>query len=234
MSIKHSKRNPFIKRTSYRKQVIFMNGNILKGFIKNAPQLFEGVREGETVLIEYSPIINSAVILHELILWAKENEYQVVIDDTLDTLAIYKNKMDLKGLNSEVLNDIKVVKIGGTLDVGDVIGHLALKEPHIRVKEYLEVALPHLDSEKRIINPVLGFEKLLILSESSREVFTNLSMILSFVSTFRRTAFYFVNVDALEQAIPWALPLLEEIATTVVELGRVNNGLGFSVKSYGF
>ncbi|MCD6144667.1 DUF257 family protein, partial [Thermococcus sp.] len=114
-----------------------MNGNILKGFIKNVPQLFEGVREGETVLIEYSPIINSAVILHELILWAKENDYQVIIDDTLDTLAIYKNKMDLKGLNSEILNGIKVVKIGGTLDVGGVIGHLALKEPHIRVKEYL-------------------------------------------------------------------------------------------------
>jgi len=97
--------------------------------------VWDGVKLGETVLVEHSSTTAPYVGLWQLMNWAKE-------DDVLDTLYLYKTQMKLAGLNTSILNDVKVIKLGGRLNVGQVVGHLHIKEPVIREQEYRQIFAP--------------------------------------------------------------------------------------------
>lgn len=57
-----------------------------------------------------------------------------------------------------------------------------------------------------------------MLAESKREVLSTVNGLLSSVGDKRRIAFYFINADLLKTAVSEALPLLEELASTVVRV----------------
>ena len=101
--------------------------------------VWDGVKFGETVLVEHSSTTTPYVGLCQLMNWAEERGYQVIVDDVLDTLYLYKTQMKLAGLNTSILNDVKVIKLGGRLEVGQVVGHLHIKEPVIREQEYGQI-----------------------------------------------------------------------------------------------
>ncbi|NJE13822.1 DUF257 family protein [Thermococcus sp. LS2] len=181
-----------------------------------AKNVWDGVKPGETVLIEHSSTTMPYVGLWQLINWGKEKGYQVVVDDVLDTLYLYKAQMKLAGLDAGILDDVKVIKFGGRLEVGQVVERLHIKELAIREQEYRRI----FDSLSggAVVNPVLGIEKLFLLAESKREVLSTVNEILSSVGDERRIAFYFVNTDLLKTATPEALPLLEELASMIVKV----------------
>ncbi|WP_456452908.1 DUF257 family protein [Thermococcus sp.] len=86
----------------------------------------------------------------------------------------------------------------------------------------------------RIINPVLGIEKIFFLAGSKREILTTVNAVLAYTGDERRIAVYFINIDLLKNNTPYILPLLEEIATTVIKVTRENKSFKFSVvKSVG-
>jgi len=104
--------------------------------------VWDGVKPGETVLVEHSSTTTPYVGLCQLMNWARGKGYQVIVDDVLDTLYLYKTQMKLAGLNTSILNDVKVIKFGGRLEVGQVVGHLHIKEPVIREQEYGQIFEP--------------------------------------------------------------------------------------------
>ncbi|ALM74978.1 DUF257 family protein [Thermococcus barophilus] len=164
-------------------------------------RIWDSIKFGETVLLEHSATTPTALGLCHLIKWAKGKEYDVLIDDILDSLYLYKMQMKLSGCGDEILDNVKVIKAGGRLEVGKVIERLSIKEPVIQEREYRRVFDPLLE-ETKVVNPVVGFEKLLLLADSKREIITTLNNILSFVGDERRIAFYFINVDVLESITP--------------------------------
>ncbi|WP_324736031.1 DUF257 family protein [Thermococcus sp. SY098] len=192
-------------------------------------RIWDSLKFGETVLLEHSATTPTALGLCHLIKWAKGKGYDVLVDDILDTLYLYKMQMKLSGCGDELLDDVKVIKEGGRLEVGKVIERLPIKEPVIQEREYRRVFDPLLGGGARVINPVVGVEKLLLLVSSRREVLTILNNILSFVGDERRIAFYFINIDVLEGVTPRVLPLLEEIATTVVRITKDGRSYKFTV-----
>ena len=136
----------------------------------------------------------------------------------------------MSGVDATLFDEIKVIKEGGTLNVGHVIERIGVNEAAIRRSNYERVFEPLLSKgEGRIINPVLGIEKLFFLAGSKREVLTTISAILSYTGDERRIALYFVNVDLIKKNAPYILPLLEEIATTVIRVTRENKSFKFSV-----
>ncbi|ADT83828.1 DUF257 family protein [Thermococcus barophilus] len=191
-------------------------------------RIWDSLKFGETVLLEHSATTPTALGLCHLIKWAKGKEYDVLIDDILDSLYLYKMHMKLSGCGDEILDNVRVIKTGGRLEVGKVIERLSIKEPVIQEQEYRRVFGPLLE-ETKVVNPVVGFEKLLLLTNSKREIITTLNNILSFVGDERRIAFYFINVDVLESITPRVLPLLEEIATTVVRITKDGRSFRFAV-----
>ena len=80
-----------------------------------------------------------------------------------------------------------------------------------------------------VVNPVLGIGKLFLLAESKREVLSTVNGILSFLGNERRIAFYFINTDLLKTAAPEALPLLEELASTVIRVDVEGKSHKFSI-----
>ncbi|MBC7095873.1 DUF257 family protein [Thermococcus sp.] len=102
-------------------------------------EILDHFKPGETVLVEYSSRVNPALLLHELVNWVKEKGYQVIVDDVLDTLYQYKVQLELAGEDTSILNDVKVVKFGGRLNVGNVVGRLHIKEPEIQEHEYRNI-----------------------------------------------------------------------------------------------
>ena len=192
-------------------------------------RIWDGLKFGETVLVEHGSTTNPALGFYHLLRWAKEKGYPVLIDDILDTLYLYRVHLKLAGLDTSLVEEARVIKEGGTLNVGQVVEQLGVKEPAIQNSNYERVFEPLLSGGGQIINPVLGIGKMLSLANSKREMLTTINSILSYTGDERRIALYFVNVDLTEKDAPYILPFLEEIATTVVRVNREGRGLKFSV-----
>lgn len=58
---------------------------------------------------------------------------------------------------------------------------------------------------------------------------TTVNAVLAYTGDERRIAVYFINIDLLKGNNPYILPLLEEIATTVIKVTRENKSFKFSV-----
>lgn len=190
--------------------------------------LLERLKFGETVLLEHNSLTTPARGLYYLVKWAQEKNYQIIIDDVLDTLYLYSIQIKLSGLDPSILDSVNVIKEGGRIEVGNVVKRLPIKEAGIQEKEYAKVFDPLLE-QGRIINPVVGTEKLLLLSPSKREILTILNTILSYTGNEKRIAFYFINTDLLEKSNPCVIPMLEEIATTVIKVSKQGRETLFSV-----
>ncbi|NJE08768.1 hypothetical protein E3E31_09580 [Thermococcus sp. M39] len=181
-------------------------------------RIWDGIKFGETVLVEHPATTPTAIGLCRLVKWAKKKGYDIIIDDILDALYLYKMQMKLSGCGDDILDDVKVIKEGGRLEVGKVVKRLSIKEPVIQEREYRRIFDPLLKGQ--VINPVVGFEKLLLLANSKQDILTLVNGVLSFVGDERKISFYFINTDVLEDMTPRILPLLEEVATTVIRVTK--------------
>lgn len=195
----------------------------------SARAIWDKLQPYETVLIEYSSRVEPTPLFYELLNWAKEKGCQVIVDDVLDTLYQYKVQLDLAGKDTSILNDVKVIKLGGRFNVGQLIGRIKIKEPTVREHEYRKISESLPIEGGSVVNFVLGFERIFSLAESVEEVLHIMNQILSFVGDKIRIAFYFMNTDVLESTVPEALNWIEELATTIVEVGREGKLYKFSV-----
>ncbi|NJF24641.1 DUF257 family protein [Thermococcus sp. Bubb.Bath] len=187
-----------------------------------------GLKLGETVLIEHDSLTSPARGVYHAVKWAGKRGYKVVVDDVLDTLYLYVTHLKLAGFDVSVFNNLSVIKEGGLQDVGEVVQRLRFKEYAIRKAEYERVFEPILSGGGRVLNLVLGIEKLFLISDL-RENINTVNAILGYTGDERRIALYFINKDLLEVSGAHLLPLLEEIATTVVRVNKEGKSVRFSV-----
>ncbi|WP_232054742.1 DUF257 family protein [Thermococcus sp. 2319x1] len=182
--------------------------------------IWEFPKFGETVLLEYPSSALPYRELVELITWGKENKIPVVMDDILDTLYVYKTHMELAGIDTGILEDVRVIKTGGRLEVGNVIKRFRVSDIMSLIQEFEENYEALLSEMEHAIVPVLGIERLFLLADSKIEALALINMLTRYAGSRRRTAFYFTNVDVLRNSVPYVLPLLEELATTVLQIHR--------------
>lgn len=98
------------------------------------------------------------------------------------------------------MDEIKVIKLGGILNVGQVIGKVSVSETAILQKEYDRI-FEQIKKDK-IVNIVVGFDKYLTLLGDKKDILSALHDILKYVGNEKRIAFCFVNRDLLELSIP--------------------------------
>ncbi|MBO8175694.1 MAG: DUF257 family protein [Thermococcus sp.] len=194
--------------------------------VEELGRLWESIVPGESVLAEYDSLVLPYKGFHYLISWAKENNYHIVIIDVLDTLYLYKTQIALAGLDTTIIDNADVIKIGGRLNVGYILARLPANDVPKLLKDFERVYNPYLAEikyEKSIVI-VLGLSKLLLLAESKFEGLMVIDLLIRYTGTQKRAAFYFVNVDVLENSSRYLIPLLEELATTVIEVVRARKG----------
>jgi len=182
----------------------------------NLLSILEDLKFGETVLVGYSSKAPVYLLFHELIKWSKENNYPVLVDDFLDTLHMYKVQMEIVGIDTSPLKDLNVIKMGGSIKIGNILGKISVTESAVLEGEYDKIF--NKLSEDKIINPVLGFDKLFILYNDRKDYLNAIYRMLKYLGNKKRIAFYFINVDLIKSAFPEILPLMEEIATAVISI----------------
>jgi len=182
-------------------------------------RLLDSLKWGETVLLEHDSLTSPAQGLYYIIKWAMERNYPVVVDDFLDTLYLYATHMELAGFNTSILNNVKVIKLGGKLKVGDIVTRLPVNEPEVYEKKYAEVT-DSLFKQGKVINPVLGFERLLVLANSNQEILMELNGVLEYIGNEKRIAFYIINEEVIEKSNPYIEFLLREMATTLIKMSK--------------
>ncbi|NJE55478.1 DUF257 family protein [Thermococcus sp. 21S9] len=159
---------------------------------------FCSIQPGEDVIIEYSSHDPAYVLLKTLIDCLKEHDMPILIVDELDQLHVFKTHMMLAGFDTTAIDQIKVIKIGGLIQTGDVVGWIELsKELPIRKKRYEEaLRKANLDFSFRI---VLGFDKVLSIHEEDRRDLESLfnHMIRPYLGSRSRTTVYFINTDLI-------------------------------------
>jgi len=67
---------------------------------------------------------------------------------------------------------------------------------------------------------VLGLSRLFLLAESKFDGLTLIDFLIKYTGAESRMIFYFVNSDVLENGSHYLIPLLEELATTVIKVTR--------------
>lgn len=172
---------------------------------------------GEIVLVEEKSLINPVDIFLSIINWAKKNEYRILIVDLYNKIDLYLKLMKLHNLPiKSIFEGITVVEIGVRkkyyeIEISkliDVEGELASLTLEYR-KIYEEIV-----SKQFTVIILLGIDKFLLFRDSAS---TFIDILKEFLGDKRRIAFYLVNVDVLKCISPDPTPLLEEIATTIIE-----------------
>ncbi|AIF68750.1 hypothetical protein PAP_01550 [Palaeococcus pacificus DY20341] len=189
-------------------------------------KLIESLKPGETVLIEYDSKTFPIYELYSAVKYAREKGFKILIDDYLDTLYIYNVHLELSKLDTSIFDNVSVIKIGGHRGVGNVLESISLRSGPIIKKEYEKAYKKAIkENEGIFLNPVLGLEKFLLLSESKLDILEEIGDISLYVGDKRRIAIYFINKHVLEGLEFNPLPILEAIATTVINIkkkGRIH------------
>ncbi|NJF25979.1 DUF257 family protein [Thermococcus sp. Bubb.Bath] len=192
-------------------------------------QFFSKIRPGETVILEHESAAVPSYALYRLLKDATEKGNNILVDDFLDTLHVYKTHIELSGLDVSIFDRIPVIKIGGIIDIGNVVGRVSPRRGVILRKEYEKVYSEVITEEEVTINPVLGLEKILIFADDKVELMETLAQISLRLGDKRRIAIYFINKDILNEVNPVATPIIEFMSTTLVEVKKKGRVYTFEV-----
>ncbi|WP_175059772.1 DUF257 family protein [Thermococcus sp. 2319x1] len=179
---------------------------------------------GDLVLIEDETSYGSAIATYVFVRYAREKGLKIMIDDSLDTLFLIKKHLEFLGIDED-FSDAFVIKTGGKMDVGRVVGRIPLEtEPVIYLSRYESMA-NEVFSKGKYINIVLGFERLFAFLQEPIEFYMVISSIQGFLGNKSRKAFYIIDKNIASNLKFNPIPELEEIATTVVHIkGKYGRG----------
>ncbi|NJE05571.1 hypothetical protein E3E36_05320 [Thermococcus sp. M36] len=184
--------------------------------------LWESLKKGEIVLIERADSGDQYFGLHQLVSWGKGRGYSVMVVDVLDSLHLLRAKARLAGLDDSVFDDIPVIKIGGSIEAGKVIGWIKdPSEPAILSRKFKEAYEEFLESNSPVLTVTVGLEKLFVAAEfSSKNVQAIIGSISRYVGDERRLAVILLKARVIDPSRQAVVRLLEDIATTVIAVSR--------------
>ncbi|AIF68736.1 hypothetical protein PAP_01480 [Palaeococcus pacificus DY20341] len=179
-------------------------------------ELIDKTHFGDMILIEYEPFYAAELVTMILLEYARKGGLSIIIDDNLDCLHIVKEHLRFLGIEED-FKDAFVIKTGGKLNIGTVVGRVKIEsEPAIYIKRYEEISSKTFTEVDRAVNIVLGLERLFAFVQNTREFYTLIGSIQSFLGNEKRKAFYIIDKNVALSLKYNLLPELERIASTVV------------------
>ena len=187
-----------------------------------------GLKPGEDVLVEYSSTSPIHLVFQEFLKALNELKRPFMIVDELDQLYVLRTHLSIMDVDTLLIDKAKVVKMGGIIDTGTVVGRVDLtKEPPIRKKHY-EAILSKMGKEREF-RLVVGFEKVLASFENDprekERIFGYL--VRPHLGNPERITVYFVNRDLISER---TLSELREHCTRVLILSFGDRTLSLIVE----
>ena len=190
---------------------------------KDIEAMFDQVLERGVNLIENSASLGAEFALHLVMEYSKSRKIPIIVEDIFDTLPVYLTHLELMGVSVED-SDMRVIKVGGNQEAGNVLARVCFEnDPHIyrrKIDRELEKIIPEGD----YIHMVLGLERLLSIQNNAHTIHAILSPIKHKLCSDRGRSVYIVEKPLMENLPFNPLPLLEDVATSVIEL--VDEGEG--------
>ncbi len=186
-----------------------------------------GLDKGEDVIIEYCSEKPAHLLFYSIITGLREIGRSFIIVDELDQLHIFKTHLGLSGLDTDIIDETKVVKFGGVLNTGNVVGRVELtEEPPVRKRRYEEM-LQKLGEERRF-RVVLGFDKVIRSHENDPRELERIFgyLIRPHLGDEERTTMYMINTDLMGER---TLKELREHASRVLGMECSKNDLVLTV-----
>lgn len=168
---------------------------------------------GEDVIIEYHSEEPAHIILLQLLREIRKRGNTIIVDE-LDQLHVFRAHLELSGWDTSPIDHSPVIKVGGIIDTGNVIGRIDPgKELPVR-KKYYEQLLQKIKNPP--IRVIVGFDKALLRYENDPKERENLFgyMFRPHIGSRGRIAIYIVNRDLINEI---TTKELREHATRVLE-----------------
>ncbi|MEO2151124.1 MAG: DUF257 family protein, partial [Thermococcus sp.] len=144
----------------------------------------------------------------------------IVVTDFVDALPVYLYQAELLGLDVDFVDNISVIKVGGKINVGNVLYKVPIA-PYPVYKTRYEDALSKIveSGEGRIqLNLQLGIEMVMNLFNRKELIEQIHDIGRQIIQNKDIVNVVFVNVEAVEKASPEALPLLRVMFPMVLQL----------------
>ncbi len=184
---------------------------------KDLDAMVEQIWPGGTTIIENRGALGAEFVLHAFIQYSKRKRIPLIVEDIFDTLPIYVGHLKLMGASVEE-KDITVIKVGGAQEAGNVIARIRFEnDPHVYQRK-IDQELQKVVGDGVYIHLVLGLERLLFLQGDVRSAYTLLGLIKQKLGDKRRINVYLVEAPIMETLDFNPLPMLEDIATSAIEL----------------
>uniref|UniRef100_UPI002622F036 DUF257 family protein n=1 Tax=Thermococcus sp. TaxID=35749 RepID=UPI002622F036 len=122
------------------------------------------LQPGEDILVEYTPEEPVHMLFYG-ILRSLVGVDNVIIVDELDQLHVFRTHLHLSGVDISLIDSSPVIKMGGIIPTGNILGKVDLnEEPPVRKKHYEEIVKSI--REKHRFRIVVGFDKVLLRYEN--------------------------------------------------------------------
>jgi len=132
-------------------------------------ELFDGLKNGETVAIIHSPIANVYEPFEAILKHAESAKVPVLLVDVGDMLHVYKTNMRFFELDYSLVDQANVIKIGGCIDIGRIRGKLELEQDaEILISKYIPLLRKCVEELGYAIKILLGLDKLIALYSSNK------------------------------------------------------------------
>ncbi|AJC72684.1 MAG: DUF257 family protein [Thermococcus sp.] len=179
--------------------------------------VFSQMKHEGVKIIENSASVGAEFILHALIGYSKCKGIPLIIEDIFDTLPVYLSHLELMGVSFED-SDMKVIKVGGSQEAGQVLAKIRFENDPTIYRRKVERELEKIIPEDNYIYLVLGLERLLSIQDDTHTIRVILSSIKQNLSNERGMNVYLIEKPLIANLPFNPLPLLEDFATSVLEL----------------
>ncbi|MBP1911810.1 DUF257 family protein [Thermococcus stetteri] len=185
----------------------FPGPNILQG---------DALRPGNIVLIENNLSIGAELTFYALMEMAKTRGMSLIVEDIFDVLPVYKKHLELMGFYVPQ-DEPNVIKVGGIENVGNVVEKLSFEaDPNLYIAKKEQV-ISEITEEKQHVLLTLGLERLLVFQHDLRDLYPIVRYFRNNLNSPKRMTIAIIETPVLKNKKPNPLPLLESVASSVVE-----------------
>ncbi|ASJ11800.1 DUF257 family protein [Thermococcus thioreducens] len=179
--------------------------------------LIDQLWPGGLTVIKNRAFLGGEFILHAFVYYSKIKGIPLIIEDVFDTLPIYMKHLEIMGVYIDK-SDVNVIKVGGIQEYGNILGKIKFENDPNVYQRKIEKKLQEIMSKGRYIHLVLGLERFLTLQNDVHSTYILLSLIRQKLGDPRSINVYLVEPSVLESVNFNPLPMLEDMATSVIEL----------------
>ncbi|BAD85798.1 hypothetical protein, conserved, DUF257 family [Thermococcus kodakarensis KOD1] len=188
---------------------------------------FQGknLKPGSLVLIENISSPGAKLSFYALLKVSKEKGIPLIVEDIFDTLPIYVKHIELMGFHvpSESIN---VIKVAGIDSVGNVVEKLSFEaDPNFYIPKKERAVSKIVGDNTPHILLILGLERLLMFQRNLRDLYPIVRYFRENLNSPNRATISIIETPVLNSIKPNPLPMLESVASSVIELYMENEAL---------